>query len=147
MRLNEFHHLALGKRVDRLRKLEPLLLTKILDQLIRAEALMALLAVHQRIGKTAQMPGRHPRLRVHQNRAVYADIVGILLHKLLPPRLFDIILQLHAEIPVVPGIREPAVNLGTRIHKASRLRKCGNLIHCFFHILLLPPGPFMLSRL
>ncbi len=126
-------HLLLRERVDRLRKGDALLRRIVLDQLVSAEALVALLAVHQRIGKSAEMAGSHPRLRVHQNGAVHADIIRIFLNELLPPGFLYVVLQLNAEVAVIPGVRQAAVNLGARIYKASCLRKCNNLVHRFFH--------------
>ena len=131
--LDESLHLVLGKCIDRLRKCNALLRRKILNQLVRAEALVALLAVHQRIGKSAQMARRNPRLRVHEDGAVNTYVVGILLNEFLPPCLLYVVLELNSEITVIPGVRQTAVNLGARVYKASRLRECYNLIHCFFH--------------
>ena len=131
--LDERLHLLLGKCINRLRKRDALLRRKILDQLVRAEALVALLAVHQRIGKSAQMARRNPRLRVHEDGAVNTYVVGILLDEFLPPCLLYVVLEFHAEITVIPGVCQTAVNLGARVYKASRLRECYNLVHSFFH--------------
>ena len=80
---------------------------------------MTFFTVHQRIAESAEMSGSHPCLRVHQDRAVNAYIVGILLNEFLPPCSFHIILQLHAEVAVIPCIRKTTVDLGTGIHKSS----------------------------
>ena len=126
-------HLFLGERIDRLRQRDAFLCREILDQLVRAETLVALLTIHQRIAEAAEMAGRHPCLRVHEDCAVYADVVRILLDELLPPGLLNVVLQLHAEVTVVPGICQAAVDFGARIYKASRLRECYNFVHCLFH--------------
>ena len=63
----------------------------VFDNLVRPEAFMAFPAIHQRIGKAAQMPGRHPCLGIHQDRAVHAYVVGGFLNELLPPGFFYII--------------------------------------------------------
>ena len=86
------------------------------------------------IRETSQMTGGHPGLGIHQNRAVHAHIVGILLYKLLPPGALYVILQLHAQITVIPGVRQTSVNLGTRVYKASRFRQSHDFVHCLFHI-------------
>ena len=80
---------------------------------------MTLLTVHQRIREAAEMTGSHPCLRVHQDRTVNADIVRILLNKLLPPCSLDVILQFDAQIAVVPCICKSAVNLRSRIYETS----------------------------
>ena len=80
---------------------------------------MTLFAVHQRIGETSQMSGCYPRLRIHQDRAVYTHIIFIVLYKLLPPGLLDVILQLYTERAVIPGIGQSPVNLGSGEHKPA----------------------------
>ncbi len=92
-------HLLLGEGVDGLGKLEAGLGAPVLNDLVGAEALVALAAVHQRIGEAAEMAARYPGLRVHQDRGVKADVVGILLHELLPPGVLDVLLELGAEGP------------------------------------------------
>ena len=44
-----------------------------------------------------------------ENGAVHTHIVGILLHKLLPPGLLYIVFQLHTQIAVIPGVGKTAV--------------------------------------
>ena len=112
-------HLLLGEGVDGLGKLEAGLGAPVLDELVGAEALMALAAVHQRIGEAAEMAARHPGLRVHQDRGVKADVVGILLHELLPPGVLDVLLELCAEGAVVPGVGKAAVDLAAGEDKAA----------------------------
>ena len=131
--VDEIGHLLLRKCIDRLWQLNALLLTVILDQLVCTETLMALLTVHQRICKSAKMSGCHPGLRIHQNRTVDADIVRILCDEFLPPRFFYIILQLYAQVSIVPCICKATVNLRARIHKSSSLCKCHNFVHSLFH--------------
>ena len=110
----------------------------ILNQFIRPEALFTRLTVHQRIRKAAQMARSDPGLRIHQDRTVHAHIVRALLHEFLPPGFFYIVLQLHAEVSVIPCIGKPAVNLRSRIYKASRLRQSHYLFHRLFHRLCPP---------
>lgn len=52
-------HLLLGEGVDGLGKLEAGLGAPVLNDLVGAEALVALAAVHQRIGEAAEMAARH----------------------------------------------------------------------------------------
>ena len=131
--LDKRSHLLLSPGIHRSFQGDPLFLTEILDQLIRTETLMALFTVHQGIGKSAQMSGCHPGLRIHQYRTVYAHIIGGFLNKLLPPCFFNVILQFHAKIAVVPCIRQASVDLGTGIYETSRLCKGHNLFHRLFY--------------
>ena len=107
----------------------------VLDQLVRAVTGLAVLTVHQRVGEAADMAGRHPDLRVHQQRRVDADVVPALLDKLLPPGALDIVFELHAERAVVPGVGEPAVDLAATVHKASPLAEADDFIHRFLGII------------
>ena len=95
----------------------------VLNQLICAEALVTALAVHERIREAADVTGGDPGLRVHENRAVYADVIRRLLDELLPPRSLHVVLEFNAEIAVIPGVRKTAVNFRAGIDKPSRLRK------------------------
>ena len=102
--LNEILHLLLGERVDGLGQLHFFLLAPVLDELVGPEALLALPAVHQRIGEAGQMAAGHPGLGVHEDGGILPHVVGILLDKLLPPGPFHVIFQLHAQRTVVPGV-------------------------------------------
>ena len=55
MLFNEFHHLLLRPGVYASLNGDSMFLAVILDQLVRAETLMALLTVHQRIRKSTEM--------------------------------------------------------------------------------------------
>ena len=142
--LNKVLHLALGEGVDGLTQLEAVLRAPVLDELIRAEALVALAAVHQRIGEAAQMAARHPGLGIHQDRRVEADVVGILLHELLPPGVLDVLLELGAEGAVVPGVGKAAVDLAAGEDKAAVFAQCDDLVHRLFGVF---HGEFLLSVL
>ena len=108
-------------------------LTEILDQFICTETLMAFLTVHQRIGKSAEMTGSYPCLRVHQDRTVNAYVVRALHDEFLPPCFFHVVFQFNTERAVIPGICQAAVNFGTRIYKTSGFCYCHNFVHCLFH--------------
>ena len=93
----------------------------ILDQLIRTMTGLALLAVHQRIAEAADMTAGLPYLRVHEDRALNAHIVWILLYETLPPCLFHIILEFDAQRTIIPRIGQAAVDLGALKDKARVL--------------------------
>ena len=71
---------------------------------------MAFLTVHQRIGKSAEMTGSYPCLRVHQDRTVNAYVVRALHDEFLPPCFFHVVFQFNTERAVIPGICQAAVN-------------------------------------
>ena len=143
MLLDEILHLALGEGVDRLFELIAADGTPVLDHLVGTEALVALAAVHQRVGEAAQMAGGDPGLRVHQDRGVEADVVAVLLNELLPPGALDVVFQLHAQRAVVPGVGEAAVDLGAGEDEAAVFAQRDDLVHGFFgvfHISVLSRG-------
>ena len=135
MLFHKLFHLFLAPAVNALFQRNIVLCTVILDEFIRPETLMAFPAVHQRIRKTTQMTAGHPGLGIHQNSTVHAHIVGVFHNKFLPPCFFYIILQFHAKIAIVPCIGQAAVNIGSRIYKASRFCQRHNPLQCqcFFH--------------
>ena len=104
-------------------------LRPVLDQLIRAKARLAGLAIHQRVVEVADVAARHPNLTVHQNRAVDADVVLVLLHELLPPRALDVVLELNAQRAVIPRVGQTAVDFGAGEHEAAALAQGDELIH------------------
>ena len=105
-----------------------------LDELVGAVAHLAGLAVNERIIERRHMAGSHPDLRVHEDRGVEPDVVGVFLHELLPPCALDVVFQLHAERAVVPGVGEAAVDLRAGVHKAAVLAQGDDLVHCLFGI-------------
>ena len=130
-------HLLLGEGVDGLGKLEAGLGAPVLDDLVGAEALVALAAVHQRIGEAAEMAACYPGLRVHQDRGVKADVVGVFLHELLPPGVLDVLLELGAEGAVVPCVSESAVDLTAGVNEASALAEGNDFVEglfCVVHV-------------
>ena len=136
MLFDEIHHLFLGPGVYAALNGNSMLLAEIFNKFISAETLMAFLTVHQGIGKSSQMSGRYPGLRIHKDRAVYSHIVRRFLDKFLPPGTFYIVLQLHAQISIIPGIGKTAVNLGTGIYESSCLCQSYDFFHCLFHGIL-----------
>ena len=105
----------------------------ILDHFVRTESFMALLTIHQRVAETAQMPGCHPCLRIHQDGTVHTYIVWIFLDKFLPPGFFYIVFQFHAKLSIVPCIRKTTVNLTPRIDKTSGFCKGHKFVHCLLN--------------
>ena len=104
-----------------------------LDEVVGAATAFARAAVHERVGKSAQMTGRLPSTSVHEYCAVQPEVVFALGHELAPPRFFDIVVQLHADGSVVPGVGEAAVNLAAREDYSARLAQRYQLVHCDFH--------------
>ena len=109
---DEIHHLLVAPAVGGHAGL-------LLDELIGAMAGFAVLAVHQRVGKTAYMAGSHPHLGIHQDGAVQSHVVGGFLDKFLPPCSFDIVFKLHTQGAIVPGVGKAAVDFAARIDKAA----------------------------
>ena len=132
--IDKAHHFIVGPSVNRSVQRQLVLMCIALNQLIRTETLSAGLAVHQRIREARQMSGCNPGLGVHQNRAVHTDVGRGLLHKLSPPCLLYVVLQLNAEISVIPGIRQTAIDLRTGINESARIAERNNLVHCLFHV-------------
>ena len=136
--LDELLHLRLREGVQGLFQGHAALVGPVLDELVGTEPLLALTAVHKGIGEAAQVPRGLPGHGVHQNGRVQAHVVGALLDKLLPPGLLDVVLQLHAQRTVVPGVGKTAVDLAARKNKASAFAQRNQFIHRqFAHIALL----------
>ena len=102
------------------------------DKLVGAVAGLARLAVEQRIGEAGHMARGDPRLRVHDDCSVEADVIRAFLHKLLQPCLFHVVFELHAKRAVVPAVGKAAVNFGTGKDKAAVFTQGDDLIHGFF---------------
>ena len=81
-------------------------------RVVGAEAVLALLAVHQRIGEPGDVPRRLPHGGMHQDRRVEALDVVPGVHHGPPPAVLDVLLELHAERTVVPDRAETTVDLG-----------------------------------
>ena len=102
---------------------------EVFDEVVRAVAGMAVFTVHERVGETADVAGRFPDFRVHEDGGVEADIVFVLLDEFLPPGTFDVVLQFDAEGAVVPAVGEAAVNVRTRENEPAVLAQRDDLIH------------------
>ena len=132
--LHKVLHLLLGEGVDGLAELKAVLVAPVLDEFVGAEALLALLAVHQRIGEAGQMAAGYPGLGVHEDGGVLPHVVGVLLDKFLPPGLLDVVLQLHAQGAVVPGVGQAAVDLAAGKDDAAVFAEGDDLVHRFFGV-------------
>ncbi len=102
------------------------------DELVGSVSCLAGLAVEQGVGEAGDVAGGDPGLGVHEDGGVEADVVLALLHELLEPCLLHVVLELHAEGAVVPGVCKPAVDLAARVHKAAVLAQRYDLVHCLF---------------
>ena len=99
------------------------------EQLIRAVALFAYLAVHQRIGKAGDVAGGFPDLGVHDDRSLDADDIVAAAHHVGPPAVADVFLQLGTERAVVKEAVEAAVNLGGLEDKPAALGERDEVFH------------------
>ena len=134
MLIDELLHLGLAQRINALAKVEVILVAPVLDDLVGTEALLALLAVHQRVGEAAYMTRGNPGHGVHENSGVEADVVRAFLYELLAPRRLDVVFELNAERTVVPGVRKAAVDLRAGVHEATALAQGDDFFHCFFAV-------------
>ena len=129
MLLHKLLHLGLAEGVHALAQVEAVFLAPVLDDLVGAKALLALLAVHQGVGKAAHVAGGHPGLGVHEDGGVQPYVVRVLLDELLPPGFFHIVLQLHAQGTVVPGVGQTAVNFAACENEAAAFAQGHDLVH------------------
>ena len=101
----------------------------ILGEVVRSVARLAVSAVHQGIGEPADVTGRLPRARVHQNGAVHARVVGVFLYELFPPGALDVVFQLRAQGTVIPCVGKAAVNFASREDETSVFAERDEFIH------------------
>ena len=132
--LYELLHLGMTVGIDGLGQLKAVLFAPVLNDLVCTETLVALTAVHERIGEAAEVTGCDPGLGVHQYSSVKTNIVGVLLDELLPPGLFNVVLQLNAKGAVVPGVGKAAVNLAACEDEAAVFAQGNDFVHCFFGV-------------
>ena len=143
MLLHKVLHLLLGEGVDGLGQFKAGLGAPVLDDLVGPEALVALPAVHQGVGKARQVAGGHPGLGIHQDGGVQAHVVGVLLDEFLPPGPLDVVLQLHAQGAVVPGVGQAAVDLAAGEDKAPALAEIDDLVHGLLGVFHSGISPFL----
>ena len=80
------------------------------------------------------MAGGDPGGGVHQDGGVQTHVIVGLLDKLLQPGLLDVVLELHAQRAVVPGVGQAAVNLGAGVDIAPVFAEVHDHIQCFFAV-------------
>ena len=107
---------------------------KVLDEVVGTVSGLTGLAVHQRIGETAQVTGCHPCLRIHDNGGIQSHVIRGFLDELFPPCTLDVVFQLYAQRTVVPGVSQTAVNFRTRVYKATGLTEVYDLIHALLFV-------------
>ncbi len=98
-------------------------------ELVEPEALVAALAVDQRVGEVLQVARGLPHRGRREDGGIEADDVVAELHHRPPPGVLDVAQQQHADRAVVVGRAEPAVDLGRREHEAPTLRQVDDLLH------------------
>ena len=112
------------------RTLRRLLRAARVHDLVGAKALLALLAVDQRVGEAGDVSRGFPHPRVHQDGAIDADDVRARQHHVAPPGVLDVALQLDADRPVVPAARQAPVNLARLKGKPAPFGEVHDLLHC-----------------
>ena len=80
------------------------------------------------------MAGGHPDLRVHEDGAVQAHVVGAFLDKLLPPGPLHIVFELHPQGAVIPGVGKPAVDFAAGVDKAPAFTEGDDGFHGLLRI-------------
>src|SRR5437667_2472079 len=97
--------------------------------LVGAKALLAALAVDERVREAGQVAGGLPHPRVHDDRRVEADDVVATGDDLSPPGLLHVALELDAERAVVEARAETAVDLAARVDEPPPLAEVHHLLH------------------
>ena len=113
-----------------------LALLELLLEVVGPEALVAALALGQRVGEDADVAGGHPDLARQDHRGVQADDVVAALDDGAPPLLLDVLLELDAQRPVVPGGAGAAVDLTGREDEAPSLAEVDDLVEAGGVVLL-----------
>ncbi len=130
---DEFSHIFLCHGLNR--DIKRFLFYKITDEIIGTVTHFAGFAVNKRVVEGRNMAGCNPNLRVHKYGTVNSDVIFRLLHKLLPPCAFNIVLQLRAEGAVVPCVGKAAVYLRTTEYKTAVLAQRDDFVHGFFGVI------------
>ena len=90
-------------------------------ELVEPEPAVVGRALDERIAERADVAGRDPDLRVHQDPGIEPDDVVALLDHRPPPGPLDVVLELDAEGPVVPHGVDAAVDLARGEDEAAPL--------------------------
>src|SRR5699024_8141461 len=116
----DLRHTALGRTA--------LLGLEGLQQVVLAEADVAALALHERVGERLDVAGGLPHALGQDDRGVQAHHVPAGGHEGAPPLPLDVLLELHAERAVVPRGAGSAVDLTGREHEAALLGECDDVV-------------------
>ena len=101
---------------------------ELLLEVVGPEALVAALALGQRVGEDADVARGHPGLPRQDHRRVQADDVVPALDDGPPPLPLDVLLELDAQRPVVPGGARAAVDLAGREDEPPALAEVDHLV-------------------
>ena len=96
---------------------------------VGAKAVLAVLAVDQRIGEAGDVPRGLPHPRMHEDRGVEPFDVVARVHHRPPPAVLHVLLELDPERPVVPDRSQAAVDLGRLEDEAPPLGERDELVH------------------
>mmetsp|Transcript_25446 Transcript_25446/g.84160 ORF Transcript_25446/g.84160 Transcript_25446/m.84160 type:complete len:392 (+) Transcript_25446:484-1659(+) len=99
------------------------------EQLIRPVPHLADLAVHHRVREAVDVSGRLPDGRRGDDRAVKTHHVVPSMNHVPPPRLLDVLLQLHTQRTIVVKPVETIVNLGRLEDKPTAFANRDNIFH------------------
>jgi hypothetical protein len=100
-----------------------------LDQVVLAEALVAVGALDQRVRERLEVAGGLPDPGGHDDGRVLADHVVAQLHDRAPPGLLDVVLELDPERTVVVAGADPAVDLARLEGEAAALGQVDDRVH------------------
>ena len=97
--------------------------------MIGAEAVVASLALHERVGEGVGVAGGDPHLGVHEDGGLDADHVVAVLDEPLPPGVANVALELDAQRAIVVRRRESSVDLAGLEDEAPALAQGDYLVH------------------
>ena len=97
------------------------LIAELFDELVCAEARLALAAIDERVVEGRLVLGVLPDEAVEDDGGVYALDVVALVDEPAPPRLFDVVAELDAEWTIVPRAAQSAIKFRGRKNKATPL--------------------------
>ena len=104
----------------------------VIHDMIGSKTAAALGAIDHRIGKRLQVAGRFPNSGIHQDGTIHPDDVRAGHHRIAPPQVFDVSLQLDAERAVIPTAVESAVYFARLEDKRATPTEGNHGIHLLF---------------
>ena len=123
---------TLAGLLDLLFDLLVLLGQPLLDQHVGTVAFLRILVVDQRVVERRDVSRSLPGLGVHEDRGVDADDVLVQFDHRIPPIALDVVLQLHAVLPVIVHGAESVVYLARREYEAVLLAMGDKFLEKFF---------------